>query len=198
MKFSLRKSGLLLFVLLIAASLALAACGGGDKKDEGGKAADLKQSYDGAAGVSVKYPEGWAVVDSPDGSVILASNQAMLDIITAATDDPPTIAKGQAGLMILVMPADQALGGMTLKELVGMMASGGAFEAGEVKDVKIGDKDANRSDIVADGMDGFTVGLEKDGAVVIGMGIAAKGEMKDREATLLAIIESAAYKAPAG
>ncbi len=198
MKFSLGKSGLLLFVLLIAASLALAACGGDDKKDEGGKAADLKQSLESPTGVNLKYPDGWVSDEEAAGSVLLASNQATLDTITDATDDAPAIAKGQSGLMILVMPADEVLGGMDLKEVVGLMASGGAFEAGEVKDVKIGGQDAYRTDIVADGMDGFMVGLEKDGAVVITLGISAKGEMKDREATLLAIIESASYKAPAG
>jgi len=179
--------------LLLVASLALAACGS-DKKDKGSKAADLKQTFESTTGISVKYPDGWVAQDAENGEVYIANSQDTLTAIKST--DTEELAKGQVAMLLSIIPAE-ALGDKSLKDAITMSASEEG-KSEEVKEVKLGGKEAYRTEMSSDKLEGFTIGFEAEGAIVIAVGATAKGELKNQEeATLLKILESVTYKAPA-
>ncbi len=196
--FKARKSVLVLVVLVVVAAL-LAACGGDDKKS-GSSSVDLKQSFDSGTGVSVKYPDGWIAKDAAGDTVYVANSQATVDAMEASTAQGPD--KGQTGVILMGISADQ-LSGMSAEDTFKMMVQsmggeGSDTTLSDVKDVKVNGKTAYRTDITSTTGDGFYIGWESDGSLVIAAGVAASGELKDHESTLLKIIDSVTYTPPAG
>ncbi|MBN1563719.1 MAG: hypothetical protein JXA10_07765 [Anaerolineae bacterium] len=180
----------LLLVLLLIVPMVLVACGDDDDGDD--KKVELNQTLESASGLTVKYPEGWATMDEGIGVSIANSEEAL------NADD---ITGDMAAVML--MASSLADLGMSAREAFDMFGSGAASEVGEngeasdVKDVKVAGVDGYRIDVTDDKTEGFIVGFEKDGNMIIGIGVAAKDKLGDFEATLLAIIESATYTAPA-
>ena len=192
--FRTKKSVMVLVVLVVVAAL-LAACGG-DKKSSSSSSVDLKQNYDSPTGVSVKYPDGWVAKDA-SGGVYVASSQDAMDTMEATDSQGP--GKGQAGVMLMAMPGD-ALGGMSPADAFKAMAPSLASEsttASDVKDTKVNGQAAFRIDITDANGEGFMLGWDKNGSLVIAAGVAAPGELKNHESTLLKIIDSVTYTAPA-
>jgi hypothetical protein len=194
-----KKLSMWLVVLLLIVPLVAAACGEDDDDNGGGgNAADLTQEFKSALGFTVKYPEGWAAQDG--GAGVEIANKA--EYLEAGTED--TIPED--AVLVMFMPpfagADLGLGeDASVKDVLGMMAQGEGAEAGEAKDVKIGDKDAVRVDMKeADSKsEGFFVGYKVDDThIVIAIVAASEGKLDDYESTALKIIESATYAAPEG
>ena len=76
------------------------------------------------------------------------------------------------------------------------LQSEGAGEA-EISDLKVGDKDAFRADVSPeDGTDGFIVGFEADGALILVVAVSAEGEIGNYESAALSIAETVEYSAP--
>lgn len=194
-----KKLSLLLIVLLLVVPMTLAACGGDDdkddKKDGDSKAVELKQEFKSVNGVVVKYPEGWVAQDSADQmSVEIASDAAAL----AEGAEPQA---GQAALMVMALPmAMLAESGMSSpKDALGMFSAevsgeeGG--EVGEIKDIKIGGKEAYRIDVKDNKTEGFMVAfLSGDDTLIVGAALTAPGEIGNFEATLLKMLESVKFE----
>lgn len=199
--FKNKKFGLLLVVLLLIVPMVLVACGDDDKGDGGnGGDADLNQSFE-ANGISVNYPDGWSARASDTGGVEIANSEDAFAAMDAGEGGGP--GEGQAVVALFVAPLAE-MGDIGAKEAFEMMAGfmadeEGSTETGEVTDVKIGDNDGFRVDISDEeiGAEGFVVGFEADGTLIIGAGMAATGELSGFEDTMMAIIGSATYSAPA-
>lgn len=212
-----RKSGLLLLILLIVASLALAACGGSDSKneisqDEAGGSADtsLPQIFVSANGVTLRYPQGWVARDLVEGPLVyavVANSQAVLDDLNS--DVPGQMPAGGFLLTINTISwADlaAALGisgsvseDMDIKAWMEAFYPPG-FGYGEVETVTIGAIQAARSNgQISDGNDGFTLAYKLDNLSAIWISVLThEGESAGFEDIAYEIIESVTYEAPAG
>jgi hypothetical protein len=193
---------LLVLVLLLVVSMVAAACGGDDDKDDNGDNGDLTQSFTGANGVTVKYPEGWIARDGGNG-VEIANSQDTLDAMDAQGGEIPEEA---VGIMIMAAPLDQmGMAGQSVKDVMGVLAQsmgseGDDTEVGEVTDTKVAGQDAARVTIKDSSTksEGFFVGyMVDDNTLVIVTAAAREGELDKYEDTALKIAESVTYSAPA-
>jgi|GEM_PF-2363913 len=212
-----RKSGLLLLILLIVASLALAACGGSDSKneisqDEAGGSADtsLPQIFVSANGVTLRYPQGWVARDLVEGPLVyavVANSQAVLDDLES--DAPVQMPAGGFLLTIYTVSwvdlaaalgvSSSALEDMDIKAWMEAFYPPG-FGYGEVETVTIGAIQAARSNgQISDGNDGFTLAYKLDNISAIWISVLThEGELAGFEGIAYEIIESITYDAPAG
>ncbi len=192
--FKNKKFGLLLVVLMLIVPMALAACGDDDKDEKKGDSkVELNQTFESVTGLTAKYPEGWVTQDTL--MPMIANSEAALNA--------EEIGEGMAAVMFMPVPSDQLMG-MSVKEAFEMMGGAMAGEIGEggeasdVKEIKIAGKDGYRIDIKDAQSEGFVVGFEGEGgALILGIGATGNGKLGDFESTMLAIIESATYTAPA-
>ncbi len=194
--FKFKRSMLVVLVLVVVVAL-LAACGGDDKKSSS-SSVNLSQSFTSETGITVKYPDGWVAKDA-SGTVYVANSQAAMDAMEAAEGGGP--AKGQSAIVLMAMPVD-ALGGMSVEDSFKAMVQsiGGEDEntkLGDVKEVKVNGQTAYRADLTSPDGEGFYLGWENNGALIIAAGVAATGELKDMESTQLKVIDSVTYTAPA-
>jgi hypothetical protein len=195
-----KKVSLLLVVLLLLVPLVMTACGGDDKKDD--KSADLKQTFESTSGITVKYPDGWAARDG-DSGIEIANKAEYFDVEGNAEEVPA------GAVVVMVMPpfapSDMGLADdAAMKDILGMFAQGmggeGA-EVGDVKETKVGSKDAARVSIKDSAIksDGFVIAFKIDDThVVIAFVVARDGELSKSESTALKVIESMTYTAPGG
>jgi len=212
-----RKSGLLLLILLIVASLALAACGGSDSKnevsqDEAGGSADtsLPQTFVSANGVTLRYPQGWVARDLVEGPLVyavVANSQAVLDDLES--DAPVQMPAGGFLLTIYTVSwvdlaaalgvSSSALEDMDIKAWMEAFYPPG-FGYGEVETVTIGAIQTARSNgQISDGNDGFTLAYKLDNISAIWISVLThEGESAGFEDIAYEIIESVTYEAPAG
>jgi len=212
-----RKSGLLLLILLIVASLALAACGGSDSKneisqDEAGGSADtsLPQIFVSANGVTLRYPQGWVARDLVEGPLVyavVANSQAVLDDLES--DAPVQMPAGGFLLTIYTVSwvdlaaalgvSSSALEDMDIKAWMEAFYPPG-FGYGEVETVTIGAIQTARSNgQISDGNDGFTLAYKLDNISAIWISVLThEGELAGFEGIAYEIIESITYDAPAG
>lgn len=193
----------LVILLLVVLALGLAACGGDDDKDD--KKVDLKQTFTSESGLTVKYPDGWIARDGESG-VEIANSQKTIDAMDSDTEE-----KMGADMAIAMVPpptalADMMMEGKTIKEVAEQFKEIFAGDEGEdtsvsdVKEIKIGGKDAARLDITDSETEseGFYVFYMLDDAnVMMVVGMAHQGDLGKYEDTLLKIIESVTYTAPA-
>jgi hypothetical protein len=187
-----------LLLLIVILSLVAAACGDDDDDDNGdngGGEASLDQSIE-LNGLTVSYPDDWAARAEEDNSIIVANNQAIIDRVGESDDGPQA---GEFGMVVMAQPLEE-MGGMGGQEafemMVGFMAEEGAGDT-EISDVSVGDNDGFRADVTPeDGSDGFMLGYEQDGALIIVMAVSAEGEMGDFEDTALKIAANIEYSAP--
>lgn len=179
----------LLVVLLLVAPMILAACGGDDDQGKFG------ESYKSSSGISFKYPKGWTVSDN--GSMIQLSNQKVDENATEAPE-------GLVGLVIFYPESSAEQWGTTptaraqVEQYVRFMASEGEF--GEVTDVKAGKKTAARvASTGGEDNDMVMFAVEVGGDdVIMAAGIAGKGDLAGNKNTLLDIMGTISYTAPAG
>lgn len=212
-----RKSGLLLLILLIVASLALAACGGSDSKnevsqDEANGSADtsLPQIFVSANGVTLRYPQGWVARDLVEGPLVyavVANSQAVLDDLES--DAPVQMPAGGFLLTIYTVSwvdlaaalgvSSSALEDMDIKAWMEAFYPPG-FGYGEVETVTIGAIQTARSNgQISDGNDGFTLAYKLDNLSAIWISVLThEGESAGFEDIAYEIIESVTYEAPAG
>jgi hypothetical protein len=195
--FKFKRSVFVVLVLVVVVAM-LAACGGDDKKSSS-SSSNLSQSYTGAGGITVKYPDGWIAKDAAGDTIYVANNQAAMDAMEAATSGGP--GKGQSAVVLMAMPLE-ALGGMSAADSFKAMVQsiggeGSDTTLGDVKDVKVNGQTAYRADLTSPDGEGYYLGWESNGALIIAAGVAATGELKDMEATQLKIIDSVTYTAPA-
>lgn len=193
--FKNKKFGLLLIVALLVVPMVLVACGDDDKDDNGGGDLNLNQTIEGNNGLSAKYPEGWAAQADDDGSLQIANSADMLERVGG----DETLKDDEFGVMVMALPLGEA-GDMGAREAFDMMAVSLASEGsggGEVKEIKIGDKDGYRVDASpVDGTDGIILGFESNGALVVVIGVSADGKIGDYEDATLKIAETVEYSAP--
>ncbi len=196
-----RKLGLLLVVFLVIVPLVMTACGGDDKKDNA-KAADLKQEFTSTSGITVKYPDGWSAQDS-DAGVAIANKPEYLNLTGNAE-----IPSGGVTVLILAAFDPSAMGlaaDASVKDVVSTIAPSMAgqssgMKVGDVKDLKVGGKDAARVDVSdsATKSEGFLIGYKVDDKnIVLAIVGTHQGELNKYEATALKMIESITYTAPA-
>ena len=199
--FKNKKFGLLVVIVLLIVPMVLAACGEDEKKADGGGDGDavkLDQSFE-AVGISITYPDGWAARED-SGGIQVSNSEAAFAAMDAEAGGPR---EGQAAVAVLTVPLAD-MGGMGADEAFELMASSFAgedegTEAGAVKEIKVGDKDGFRTDISdeASNSEGFVIGFEVDGTMIIAVGVTSTGELGDFESTLLAITDTIEYSAPA-
>jgi hypothetical protein len=195
-----KKLGWLLVAFALIVPLVMTACGG-DKKDEA-KAADLKQEFTSTSGITVQYPDGWVAQDGDAGVEI--ANKAEFLTMTGASEVP------SGGVALVIMPPFEptAMGlaaDATLKDVTDMVAQGMAGEgdgatASDAQDVKVGGKDAVRVNIAdsTTNSEGFFIGYKVDDThVLIAVMATHAGELSKNEATVLKILDSVTYTAPA-
>ncbi len=189
--FKNKKFGLLLIVALLVVPMVLVACGDDDKDKDSGGDLNLNQTIEGN-GLSAKYPEGWAAQADEDGSIQIANSADILEMVGGEE----TLKDDQFGVMVMALP----LAGSDAREAFDMMAVALASEGsggGDVKETKIGDKDAYRVDASpVDGTDGIILGFESNGALVVVVGVSADGKIGDYEDATLKIAETVEYSAP--
>lgn len=185
----------MLIALLLVVSMVAAACGGDEDKKENVK---LEATHTSDSGLSFKYPEGWAVQDEGDGTVILAVNEEMLgENVTEMPDDgygivfftPDTLAMiGVTGTPSGVLEGYKAMmGGET-----------GGAEFGDVKTEKFGGKDAARMSIKAEDLEQQMVAVDMgDGVVVLMSVVGGKDGLKKYEDVAGDVVETLSYTAPA-
>ena len=222
------KSGLLLLILLIVASLALAACGGSDSKnevsqDEANGSADtsLPQTFMSANGVTLRYPQSWVARDLVEGPLVyavVANSQAVLDDLDS--DAPGQMPAGgffltintvswadlAAALGVSDVAAVKSVGVMGVMEMfytpVDMTPSDGdSFQFGNVEAVTIGTIEAARASFIDSDTKsyGFNIAYEFDDDWLAWIQMQAlEGELAGFEGIAYEIIESITYNAPAG
>jgi hypothetical protein len=193
-----KRVSLLLVVLLLLVPLIMTACGGDDDKDD--KKVDLKQTFESTSGITAKYPDGWAARDG-DAGIEITNKAEYFD--AEDSDEVPADA-----VLVMVMPpfapTDAGLAeDASMTDLLGMFAasfgSEGA-ELGEVKETKVGGKDAARVSVKDSSIksDGFVIAYKIDDTnIVIAVTVTRDGELDKFEDTTLKIIESMTYTAPA-
>lgn len=181
-------------VIGLVLMLAIAGCGGDDKKDDDGDASktDLSQTHESPTGLSVKYPEGWAASEE-QGMIQLATSE---DLINAET-----IGDGQVGIIVFDPAMVSAMAGGAdspadiLTAFGQMMGDEGDF--GDVTETKIGDYDGARVNVSDDATEGFMTAFEvNDSDIVIANVVTAKDQLDEHEATALDILGTVSYTAP--
>lgn len=223
-----RKSGLLLLTLLIAVSLVLVACGGGDSNNESNKGETgsdngmkLPQTFKSANGVSLRYPDGWAARDFTDGPLVyalVANSQAVLDDLNP--DAPGQMRAGGFHLGVQTLRwADvaAALGvadetAVKSQGVTGMMemffmpvtmtpSDEVSIQFGKVEPVTIGTIKAARVSVTdsVTKSQGFKIAYELDDEwLVLVDMLAHEGELGRFEDIAYEIIKSITYQAPQG
>jgi hypothetical protein len=192
-----------LTIIILIVALMLTACGNDDKdedknnsKNDSDQKTSLSQTLTATNGVTVKYPDGWVAVEE-NGDIQIVNSQEALD----AAD----ITAGQAGLM-LMDPAIMeyiATEGVELTPVGLLTAYAGSGEdggmtMGDVTETTVGDKKAARLAINDDKSEGFIMVVQLDeSSYIVAMGITAKGELSKFEKTLLDMVSSITYAAPA-
>jgi hypothetical protein len=196
-----------LVTLLVIVPLVAAACGK-DKRDNKGGAVELTETFASSTGFTVKYPDGWAARDGGAGPEIVNSEAAFAQL---DAEDRGEIAEGQFVLVIFDPTQFRELPGLAdldakavVTMIAGSMSSEGGDEgmtAGEVKDAKVGDRDAGRTEVSDPSVkgQGFILGYKLDDTtVILVVALAREGELGNYEATVTAMLNALTYTAPAG
>jgi len=190
--------------VLLIVPLILTACGGDKKDDKKDNAAvNLNQTYTSTAySLTVKYPEGWIAADG-DAAVNVGNNQAAIDVISATND--VEVPAGSFGMQVVAIPvaeigmADQSI--VDILKAMSASMSTDTTHAGDVKELKVGGKDAARVDVTDDKQkaEGFVIGFKIDeNTLIMIAGMSATGEFSQYEATALKIAETVAVTPAAG
>lgn len=187
------------FVLVVAvlAMLVLAACGGGGASDT----ASLDQSYSGS-NITFNYPGGWVVEEQGDsGTVLVASGQATMDIMSGAVEGEP--APGELGMSLMVMPTADVVAlfdpptAMAVLEgmFVDTISRSEGVEVSDPEEVTLGGKTVAR--VTATGTESdtvvYVVEVSEDALVVV-YAATLPGEIGNYSGTVERIIESLSYQ----
>jgi hypothetical protein len=178
-----------LVVALLIAPVILTACGGGDKKDnEESKTVSLDQTFTSENyGLTLQYPDGWTIRDG-DYAIEIGNKQEAIDVMNAGAD--AVIPEDSFGLQIAAVPlagigmAGQPIANVLKGTAVSMNSED--TRAGEVKELKIGGREAARVDITntKQKADGFAIGFMLDENIVIMIvGVASQGDLGKYEET---------------
>jgi hypothetical protein len=194
------------FLLVGAIALMLAACGGGGgtTTNNTSSGASLNETYD-ADGVSFKYPTGWVVQKpaAPGGPITLGNNQATVDAMGASATTKA--ASGQQAIIVypFVGEAFTAISATVaspidlLKQMGPAMSSGDSgVKFGDPVEATIGGNPAAKATGTGDAGDGKIIVIKVgDSGYVMVMGVTAKGELGNMEATVDGLAETVAVKA---
>jgi hypothetical protein len=183
-----RKLSLLVVALLIP-PVILTACGGNDKKkDKASETVDLDQTFTSENyGLTLKYPNGWTARDG-DYSIEIGNGQEAIDVMNAGAD--AVIPADSFGLQIAAVPlVEIGMAGQPITNVLkgtALSMNSEHTKAGEVKELKIGGKEAARVEITntKQKADGFVIGFMLDeNIVVMIVGVASQGGLAKYEET---------------
>jgi hypothetical protein len=175
-------------IVLILVLVALAAGACGEDSSDTVPRLPLTETYTSATGLSLRYPQDWSVEEDSDDGVILVANR--WDVLGTGE-----FRKGQAGLVI-VPPARVAelTGNVTspkeaLSAAIQGMSPGAQF--GTIQESLAGSRMVARAYASSGESEGFALAIALDqNTILVAFGGAARGELKEYEATLLEIAAS--------
>lgn len=197
-------------------AVILAACGnnaggdsgGGDTNNSSASSApaltqtETADSPELGGSVSVSYPEGWTAL-SAAGSISLSNNADALE----ASSDLSSIPAGTVFVNVSVIPAEMAGLMVTAEEInpvavvetfKGFVAEGDdAPTFGDIEETTIEGSPAAMVTGSDDEADAILIALEKDGAYILVLGGASKGELAGNTDLIKAIAGSASFTASA-
>jgi len=187
------------FLLIGLIAFTLAACGGATGGGGSASSVSLSESYN-SDGITLKYPAGWVIegAAAPGGPIILANNQATLDVAKSGTTT--SIAAGQQVIFVLPFVGEtfQALSAVVKSPVDLLTQMGPAMSSAESgltfgtpTETTVGGKAAARASGSSDNGDAQIIAINLgDSGYIMVMGGTGKGEMGGLEGTLNAVAES--------
>ncbi len=185
-------------VLLLVTSAAITACGSKKDQNKGGGNIDLPQTFQSTTGLTFHYPGDW-VTREDESEIQIANSQASLDAMTSSGSGE--VPAGMAGLIIfqpttleiLNLPATTSM-----KAIVDDFAqSVGDKGTAVAKETKINGNEAARANFAEarKQSEAFVIAFKiDDKTIILAVGMARQGELKDVDTAFLKVIESITYK----